>query len=122
MRRWSRARHEVYETKDARYVAIGSIEPQFFEVLRSKLGLDASFGDQFDSAHWPAQKEALSRLIRTRTRDEWAALFGGTDACISPVLSMDEAPSHPHNDARRSFVTVEQEVESLVTSGAVSVS
>jgi alpha-methylacyl-CoA racemase len=98
--------YEVYETKDARYVAVGSIEPQFFEALRSKLGLDASFGHQFDAASWPAQKETLARLFRTRTRDEWEALFAGTDACVAPVLSMDEAPANAHNLARRSFVTV----------------
>jgi alpha-methylacyl-CoA racemase len=99
--------YDVYETKDARYIAVGPIEPQFFEVLRSKLGLEASFGHQFDSASWPAQKEALSRVFRTRTRDEWEAFFAGSDACVAPVLSMDEAPAHPHNVARRSFVTVD---------------
>jgi alpha-methylacyl-CoA racemase len=98
--------YEVYETKDGRYVAVGPIEPQFFAVLRSKLELDASFGDQFDSAKWPAQKETLARVFRTKTRDEWAALFAATDGCVAPVLAMDEAPAHVHNAARQSFVTV----------------
>jgi alpha-methylacyl-CoA racemase len=98
--------YDVYETKDARYISVGPIEPQFFEVFRSKLGLDASFGHQFDLGNWPAQKETLSRVFRTRTRDEWEAHFAGSDACVAPVLSMDEAPAHPHNTARESFVTV----------------
>jgi alpha-methylacyl-CoA racemase len=98
--------YDVYETKDAQYLAVGPLEPQFFAVLQSKLGLDASFGGQFDVASWPTQKETLARVFLTRTRDEWEALFAGTDACVSPVLSMDEAPSHPHNASRRSFVDV----------------
>ncbi|HVW28228.1 MAG TPA: CaiB/BaiF CoA-transferase family protein [Polyangiaceae bacterium] len=98
--------YDVYETKDSRYVAVGPLEPQFFAVLRSKLALDASFGAQFDVASWPSQKEALATLFRSRTRDEWEALFAGSDACVSPVLSMDEAPRHAHNASRQSFVTV----------------
>jgi alpha-methylacyl-CoA racemase len=98
--------YDVYETRDARYVAVGPIEPQFFELFRATLGLDASFGDQLDVARWSAQKDILTRLFREKTRDEWAALFAGTDACVAPVLSMDEAPNHPHNAARESFVKV----------------
>jgi alpha-methylacyl-CoA racemase len=98
--------YEVYETKDARHVAVGSLEPQFFAILHSKLELPPSFGGQFDVANWPAQKEELARIFRSRTRDEWQALFADTDACVSPVLSMDEAPHHPHNAVRRSFVNV----------------
>jgi alpha-methylacyl-CoA racemase len=98
--------YDVYETKDARYLAVGPLEPQFFAVLQSKLALDASFGGQFDVASWPAQREALASLFRSRTRDEWETLFAGTDACVAPVLSMDEAPNHPHNESRQSFVTV----------------
>jgi alpha-methylacyl-CoA racemase len=98
--------YDVYETKDARYVAVGPLEPQFFAVLHSKLALDPSFGGQFDVESWPSQKEALARLFRTRTRDEWEAWFANTDACVAPVLSMDEAPSHPHNASRQSFVDV----------------
>lgn len=98
--------YDVYETKDARYLAIGPLEPQFYAVLHSKLGLDPSYGGQFDVASWPTQKEALAKLFKTRTRDEWEALFAGTDACVAPVLSMDEAANHPHNASRRSFVEV----------------
>ncbi len=98
--------YEVYETKDARYLAVGPIEPHFFGILSAKLGLDASYGSQLDVARWPSQKEKLAAIFRTRTRDEWASLFEGTDACVSPVLSMAEAPGHPHNAARKSFVDV----------------
>jgi alpha-methylacyl-CoA racemase len=98
--------YEVYETKDARYLAVGPLEPHFFAILSAKLGLDASYGSQLDVAQWPAQKEKLAAIFRTRTRDEWTSLFDGTDACVSPVLSLGEAPGHPHNAARRSFVDV----------------
>lgn len=97
--------YDVYETKDSRYVAVGSLEPQFFAMLQSKLALDGSFGGQFDVASWPSQKETLATLFRSRTRDEWEALFAGSDACVAPVLSMDEAPHHAHNASRQSFVT-----------------
>jgi alpha-methylacyl-CoA racemase len=99
--------YEVYETQDGRHVAVGPLEPHFFAILREKLGLDASFGSQLDTERWPAQKEALAAVFRTKTRDAWSALFFGTDACVSPVLSMAEAAEHPHNAARRSFVTVD---------------
>ncbi len=98
--------YDVYETKDGRYMAVGPIEPQFFAILRERLGLDAAFGGQLEMARWPEQKEAIAAIFRTKTRDEWSAIFEGTDACVSPVLSMEEAPAHPHNAARKSFVKV----------------
>jgi alpha-methylacyl-CoA racemase len=107
--------YDVYETKDGQYVAVGPIEPQFFAVLREKLGLDASFGEQFEMSKWPAQKGRLSEMFRGKSRDEWGAIFAGTDACVSPVLSMGEAPRHPHNAARRSFVEVDGVVQAAPT-------
>jgi alpha-methylacyl-CoA racemase len=98
--------YEVYETKDGRHVSVGPIEPQFFAILREKLALGDAFGAQIDPSSWPAQKEVLARLFREKTRDEWDAVFAGTDACVAPVLSMAEAPQHPHNAARGSFVEV----------------
>jgi alpha-methylacyl-CoA racemase len=99
--------YEVYETKDGKYVSIGSIEPQFYALLMEKLGLsDADFGVQMDPAQWPAQKEKLAAVIRTKTRDEWDQLLEGTDVCYAPVLGLDEAPQHPHNQARKTFVEV----------------
>jgi alpha-methylacyl-CoA racemase len=99
--------YEVYETKDGRYVAVGPIEPKFFDLLAQKLCLGPAFGSQFDMNKWPAQKAQLAEIFRARTRDEWAALFDGTDACVTPVLSVDEAPLHPHNVAREAFVRVD---------------
>jgi alpha-methylacyl-CoA racemase len=99
--------YEVYETRDGLHVAVGPLEPKFFEALAERLGLDPSFGAQYDLEKWPAQKAQLAELFRSRTRDEWAAIFEGTDACVTPVLSLGEAPLHPHNAARGSFVQVD---------------
>jgi alpha-methylacyl-CoA racemase len=83
---------------------VGPIEPQFFALAAEKLGLDAArFGDRMDPASWPALREAMAGAFRTRTRDDWAALFDGTDACVAPVLDLAEAPAHPHNAARGVF-------------------
>ncbi|MBN8815298.1 MAG: CoA transferase [Sphingomonas sp.] len=101
--------YDTYETADGGYVAIGSIEPQFYALLRDKLGIasDPLFDGQFDRAQWPAQKERLTAIFKSKTRDEWCALMEGTDVCFAPVLSMAEAASHPHNVARRTFVEID---------------
>lgn len=100
--------YEVYETADGRHVSIGSIEPQFYAQLLDLLGLadDETLPDQGDEASWPVLKERFAEVFRTRTRDEWTAIFDGSDACFSPVLSMLEAPSHPHNAERGVFTEV----------------
>ena len=96
--------YDTYECADGRWVAVGPIEPQFFALVAAKLGLDAArFGDRMDPANWPALREALAAAFRARTRDDWTALFEGTDACVAPVLDLREAPSHPHNAARGVF-------------------
>ncbi|WP_334143864.1 CaiB/BaiF CoA transferase family protein [Rhabdothermincola sp.] len=99
--------YEVYETADGKYVSIGSLEPQFYATLLDKLGLadDPSMPRQHDRSQWPAMKERFAEIFRTRTRDEWCELLEGTDACFAPVLSMAEAPHHPHNEHRGTFVT-----------------
>ena len=101
--------YDTYETADGKFVAIGSIEPQFYALLRAKLGItdDPLFDGQHDRAQWPAQKERLTAIFRTRTRDEWCALMAGTDVCFAPVLSMAEAAAHPHNVARGTFVEID---------------
>lgn len=97
--------YEVYETADKKYISLGSIEPQFYAALLSKLGDDAKyFEQQFDSANWPAMKERLAAIIKGRTRDEWDAVFEGANACYAPVLSMAEVRHHPHHRARGSFI------------------
>ncbi|MBY0520515.1 MAG: CoA transferase, partial [Sphingomonas sp.] len=100
--------YDSYMCADGKFVAIGSIEPQFYALLREKAGIadDADFDAQFDRAAWPARKEKLAAIFRTRTRDEWCAIMEMTDVCFAPVLSMAEAPAHPHNVARQTFVTV----------------
>ncbi len=100
--------YDVYETADGKFVTIGSIEPQFYALLLEKTGLtnDPAFAVQMNKPEWPAMSEKLSSVIKTKTRDEWAALMEGTDVCFAPVLSMAEAPDHPHNVARQTFVEV----------------
>ena len=98
--------YEVYETKDHKFVSIGSLERQFYAVLLEKLGLtdDESMPHPQDKAQWPAMKERFTEIFLTKTRDEWCEIFEGSDACFAPVLSMTEAPQHPHNQHRGTFV------------------
>jgi alpha-methylacyl-CoA racemase len=100
--------YEAYETADAKWVAVGAIEPQFFAELRSRLGLadDATFDDQWDKEQWPAQKASLAAVFRTKTRAEWCELLEHTDACFAPALTPIEAPDHPHNRARHTFLRI----------------
>ena len=100
--------YDAYETKDGRYVSIGSIEPQFYAELIQRVGLAAeALPGQMDRSQWPAMKERFRALFKTRTRDEWTQILEGTDVCFAPVLSMREARDHPHNRARGTFVEVE---------------
>jgi len=100
--------YDSYECADGRWLAIAAIEPQFFAALVEVLGIDAeSFGDPFDQSRWPEQKAVVADIVRSRSRDEWEAAFDGIDACVTPVLTPEEAPTHPHNVARGSFVTVQ---------------
>jgi alpha-methylacyl-CoA racemase len=104
--------YEVYQTSDGKWVAVGSTEHSFYVNTLKVLGLEpADFGDQHDSAGWPAMKAALKRVFATRTRDEWVAAFDGTETCFSPVLSLSEAPQHPHQRARGNFIEVEGVVQ-----------
>nr|WP_315474462.1 CaiB/BaiF CoA-transferase family protein [uncultured Sandarakinorhabdus sp.] len=98
--------YDTYECADGKWISIGSLEPQFYALLLEKTGLkdDADFAAQMNSAHWPALKERLTTLFKTRTRDDWCADMEMTDVCFAPVLSMSEAPHHPHNAARGTFV------------------
>ena len=97
-----------YECADGKYVAIGSIEPQFYALLMEKTGItDLDAFQQADKARWPEQKAKLTEIFKSKTRDEWCAIMEGTDVCFAPVLDMSEAPDHPHNKAREAFVTIE---------------
>jgi len=105
--------YDVYETSDGKWMAVGGIEAQFYAELLSGLGLDSdpSWPTQNDRAQWPAMKARFVDIFKTKTRDEWTALFDGTDACVVPVLSPWEAHLHPHNVARSTFVEVEGKVQ-----------
>ena len=100
--------YDTYETSDGKFISIGSIEPQFYALLRRLVGLedDPAFDDQMNEANWPGLKDRLTTLFLSRSRDEWCAVLEGTDVCFAPVLSMEEAPHHPHNVARDAFVTL----------------
>ena len=99
--------YEVYETADGEYVSFGSLEPQFFAELIRLTGLaDEGLPEQMDRTTWPAMKDRLAAVIKTKTRDEWCQLMEGTDVCFAPVLGMAEAASHPHNRHRGTFVDV----------------
>jgi alpha-methylacyl-CoA racemase len=99
--------YETYETKDGGYVAIGSIEPQFYAELLKRTGLEGQdLPRQMDRVHWPAMKERLAAIFKAKTRDEWCALMEGSDVCFAPVLTMGEAYTHPHNVARSTFVEI----------------
>ena len=100
--------YNTYETKDGKYVCVGSIEPQFYAELVEKSGVDPNrFGPQMDHRQWGDFKAELTEVFKTRTRDEWCAIMEGTDICFAPVLSILEAPDHPHNRHRETFVDVD---------------
>lgn len=96
----------VYQTADGGWLAVGPLEPQFWGRLLDRLGLtdDPAMGAQLDPARWPAMRARLAEVFRTRDRDDWMQLFEGTDCCVAPVLSMEEAAAHPHNAGRGTFV------------------
>ncbi len=98
--------YNVYACADGRHVTVGALEPNFYRELLARLGLDGDpdFADQYDRARWPAQRARLAALFLSRSRDAWCEVFAGSDACFAPVLDFDEAPRHPHNVARGTFV------------------
>ena len=99
--------YTVYETADGRHLAVGALEPQFYAELLERVGLAGEeLPPQLDRDGWPVLRARLAAQFRTRTRDEWCAILEGTDACVAPVLSLVEAPAHPHNQARATFVDV----------------
>jgi len=99
--------YEVYETADGLFLSVGSIEPQFYDALLKGLGVDIEdLPWQHDQTQWPALKERFAAIFKEKTRDEWMAIFDGTDACVAPVLSIPEALEHPHNVERKTFVEV----------------
>ncbi len=99
--------YDTYETADAKYISIGSIEPQFYALLIEKAQLDPeTFKQQINMKQWPDLKEKLTAVFKTKTRAQWVEIMEGSDVCFAPILSLAEAPHHPHNKARNSFVEV----------------
>lgn len=100
--------YDTYETKDGKWVSIGSIEPQFYKLLIEKANLDATkFAPQMVVDKWPELKAELREVFLSKTRDEWCEIMEGTDVCFAPILSISEAVEHPHNKARQTFVEVD---------------
>lgn len=95
--------YRAYACADEGFVVVAALEPQFYAVLLDRLGLDAAEWPQHDRALWPAQRAAFAEIFAARTRQEWEAVFAGSDACVAPVLSLQEAPTHPHVAARGTF-------------------
>jgi alpha-methylacyl-CoA racemase len=95
----------IYQCSCGNFISIGSIEPQFYALLRQHAGLtDADFDAQMDRKAWPALKEKLTTVFKSKTREDWCKIMEGTDICFAPILTMAEAPKHPHNVARNIFV------------------
>jgi len=104
--------YDTYECSDGGFVSIGAIEGKFWADLGKRLGIDLSdFPPQADRSRWPEGHRRLAEIFRTKTREEWTALLEGTDVCFAPVLDLLEAPAHPHNQARGTFVEVDGVVQ-----------
>ena len=100
--------YDTYQCSDGKWISIGSIEPQFYALLLEKTGItDPEFANQMSRDHWPSLRGKLAAVIATKTQSQWCELMDASDVCFAPVLSMDEAPRHPHNVARQTFVEVE---------------
>ena len=100
--------YDTYQCSDGRWISIGSIEPQFYALLLEKTGInDPAFQAQMDRSKWDGLREKLATVIATKTQAEWCAIMDGTDVCFAPILNMDEAPRHPHNAARKTFVEID---------------
>lgn len=100
--------YECYRCADGEFITVGSLEPQFYALLVKHCGLqdEPDFANQFDKASWPAAKQRIAALFASKTRQDWCDLLEGTDICFAPALSLSEAPTHPHNAARKAFVEV----------------
>jgi alpha-methylacyl-CoA racemase len=104
--------YDTYQCADGKWISIGSIEPQFYALLLEKTGItDPEFSNQMSREHWPSLKAKLADAIRGKTQAQWCEIMDGTDVCFAPVLDLDEAPKHPHNVARQTFVTLEGVVQ-----------
>lgn len=100
--------YDTYECADGKWISIGSIEPQFYALLLEKTGIDdPAFRNQMDKDAWPELSEKITKVFLTKTRAEWCDIMEGTDVCFAPILDFDEAPEHPHNKARNTFIEID---------------
>ena len=100
--------YDTYECSDGKFIAVGSIEPQFYKILLEKLDInDSRFSDQMNKELWPEFKKIISSRVILKTRDEWMDIFSGSDACVTPVLDMEESKNHHHNVSRNAFVEMD---------------
>lgn len=99
--------YDVYECSDGKWVSIGAVEKKFYQEVLRLLALDSLLADQWNRATWPDAKSRIAQKIRMRTRDDWCAVFDGTESCFAPVLTLEEAPHHPHLQARATYVEVD---------------
>jgi len=98
----------TYETSDGKFVAIGSIEPQFYALLLKHGGIkEPEFDNQMDVANWPFLKTKIAEIFKHKTRDEWCKIMEGTDVCFAPVLDFTEVAEHPHNKKRQTFIEID---------------
>ena len=104
--------YDTYETSDKKWISIGAIEPQFYALLRSRAGLEETeFDNQLDPSGWPRMKDKMAEIFRAKTRAEWCEILEKTDVCFAPVLSLEEAPQHPHNAERGTFLSIGGKVQ-----------
>jgi alpha-methylacyl-CoA racemase len=100
--------YDTYECADGEYVSLGSIEPQFYALLKELAGLsEEEFGDQNNRDKWPAMKEKLTEVMKTKTQAEWCDLMEGTDVCFAPIVNFMDAPKHPANVARNTYIELD---------------
>lgn len=104
--------YDCYETSDGKYISLGAIEPQFYALLKEKMGLsDEDFSQQNDPQKWPQLKAKLASIVKVKTRDEWCELMEGTDVCFAPVLDYVEAADHHHMQAREAYIEIDGKVQ-----------
>lgn len=100
--------YQTYETSDCKFMAVGALEARFYAELLKGLGVDpASLPEQFDLQKWPEMTDRFAGIFQTKTRDQWEAIFAGRDACVAPVLELDEVAKHPHHTARGTIINIE---------------
>ncbi len=100
--------YDAYETADGKYISVGTLGPPFYDLLLKHAEIaDPEFRPQMDKSKWPACKEKITEIFKTKTRDEWCEIMLGTDVCFAPVLSLEEAVKYPHNKARKAFVEID---------------